>query len=77
MERRKEPLREPWRGDETESSERLWIGRQSFEHLSHSHQISTSFEVHLSLRFVSIVLYFPKCRLFVTLKIAGLACRKE
>lgn len=59
------------------SSERLLTGRWSCECLSRSHQISKSFEVCLSLSFVSIVLHFPKCKLFVTLKIASLVCRKE
>lgn len=31
----------------------------------------------MSLSFISTVFYFPECRVFVTLKIAGLACRKE
>lgn len=58
-------------------SERLLIERWSFESLSNSNQISKSFEVCLSLSFVSIVLYFPKCRLFVILKIAGLVVEKN
>lgn len=61
----------------TKSSERLLIGGWSFAHLSHSNQMSESLEVCLPLRFVSIVLHFPKCKLFVSLKIACLVCRKE
>lgn len=49
----KEPLRKSWREGWELSFRKALTGRWSFEHLSHSNQISKSFEVCLPLGFVA------------------------